>query len=353
MQRFRRRALRTTVLAVGLVFLGGCDPDPSKKPEMPAHPHASSIPVPMKGPVASERSVAPKQFEYILVYFNPKETNRLKIAGSKDGFRWTRLGPVRGPEMVGQWNILRDPSFIRSRDGVFHLVWTTGSDCFGYARSENLLDWTGARAIPINRGPLAGRNAFTWAPELFQDPKSREYLVVFSTATRRFGKGWAGDFQAYAVTTRDFREFSQPFRLMNNRERIYDIDSALVHYQGRYYCFSKFEDVDIDTPTRKSKDGIHYCSALSLDGPWSVFTKTRLPGNRPNSEGPSPVVMDDGSLMVYYDRVGALHAARTTDIESGLWTDVSDRIDGPEDYRHGTVRRIDWGDLPEESQSTF
>lgn len=110
-------------------------------------------------------------------------------------------------------------------------------------------------------------------------------------------------------------------------------------YEGRYCYFFKIEDANPAT-REKEKGGIRVRMARSTRGPWSPPTTEMLPGNLPNSEGPSPVALPDGSVIVYYDKTGALMAAQSYDENLEIWEDVSDQLTQPLGFRHGTVRAL-------------
>ena len=239
---------------------------------------------------------------------------------------------------MGDWQIFRDPSFARGPDGVFHLVWTTGSNGFGYARSSDLLNWEDVRFIKVNRGPLAGNPKFCWAPEILWDDDSAQFIIIFSIGMNgREGGGWRADFKSYYVTTVTFDTFSEPRLLFDpHPAEFFDIDASIVAFNGRWYAFYKIEDGILATP-EKDKDGIHWATAPSPTGPCSDFSTGRLPGNQANSEGPSPIVIGD-QLVVFYDLTPGLKAAVTRDGKQ--WEDVSGRIQQPPNYRHGTIRKL-------------
>jgi len=283
---------------------------------------------------------------YAMVYFHhlhdeqtKTDTYSFHVALSNDGYHWENLEGVKSPRNVGDWNVIRDPSFIQDSEGKFHVFWTTSNNAIGYANSANLKTWQNERMIPINVGILKGENAFTWAPEAFYDPLSKQYMIVFSTAKRQIGEGWNGDFRTYYITTTDFTNYSEPTPLFHEELPYREIDGALIYHRDRYHYFFKIEDSDLST-IKKEKGGIRHRSAPSLQGPWTDPTPDMLPGNLPNSEGPSPVLMTDGSIIVYYDKTGKLKAARSQNLDENDWKCVTDQLVQPRDFRHGTVREL-------------
>ena len=279
----------------------------------------------------------PTDYTYVVTYFDGQDASGLRLAGSDDGYGWDYL-PVDFNPSVGDWKIFRDPSFAQGPDGTFHLVWTTGSNGFGYARSTDLLNWSEVQFIKINRGPLAGDPKFCWAPEVIWDEQERRFIVIFSVGMHgREGGGWRSDFKSYFVTTADFETISEPQLLFDpHPPEFFDIDAAIVPFNGQWYAFYKIEDGILETP-EKDKDGIHWATAPSPTGPWSGYSAERLPGNVPNSEGPSPIVIN-GQLHVFYDLTPGLRCAVSGD---GMnWTDISEKVQSPRDFRHGTIRKV-------------
>jgi len=289
-------------------------------------------------------------YDFVMAYFDGQNNTGLQLAGSNDGYDWTVIPGVEFSPTVGGWNQFRDPSLCRGTNGAFHLVWTTGSDGFGYATSTNLFDWTGEKYVSVERGILSACH-MTWAPEICWDAELGEYIVAFSTATRSLdliGSAWPGDFRGYYVKTTDFTNWTDPEFILTPGGSItnlglYEIDAALLKTETNYYCFFKIEHNTMEEGIPQQKDGIHYASAPSLAGPWSAISAPRLPGNVANSEGPSPIWIGN-AFMVYYDLTPGLRAARSYDLAS--WEDVSILLNAPADFRHGTVIRLRPDSLP-------
>ena len=198
----------------------------------------------------SENPRVPAQEVLLAAYFDGDSNSGLRLATSSDGFAWNelQLGERFSPR-VGDWRIFRDPSIVQTPDGRFHLVWTTGSNGFGYARSTDLIEWEQVRHVPINHGVLAGENAYTWAPELRYDAETEQFTVLVSVARRKWeGAGWRGDFSTWMLQTEDFSELSDPVRFFPESFAIYEIDAAVIQFQDRLFAFFKVEDSDVMTP---------------------------------------------------------------------------------------------------------
>ena len=204
---------------------------------------------------------------YVMAYFD-SESYSLRLAESHDGFAWTEIEGVDFAPRIGDWKTFRDPSLLQDVEGRFRLTWTTGSNGFGYARSEDLFEWSDVTFVRIDRGSLERPVLYTWAPELFHDEQKGDYVVVFTAGTENvptLSKRWKGNFRSYYVRTREFAEFSDPKLLLDPHPPLYEIDGALLQVRGMTYFFTKIE---ADNPVDGKKDGIHYASASSLEGPW-------------------------------------------------------------------------------------
>lgn len=114
---------------------------------------------------------------------------------------------------------MRDPCLREGPGGVFHLVWTTGwnDHVIGHASSRDLVHWTPQQEIPVMQHEPTARNA--WAPELFYDARSREYLIFWATTIPGRFAGAEGssedryDHRIYLTRTKDFLSFTptRPF----------------------------------------------------------------------------------------------------------------------------------------------
>lgn len=78
---------------------------------------------------------------YVSTSFHEPATDGLRFIYSRDAVHWDSIpGTFLAPK-VGKQKVMRDPSIIRTPDGVFHLVWTSswrGDRGFGYAESRDL-----------------------------------------------------------------------------------------------------------------------------------------------------------------------------------------------------------------------
>ena len=87
---------------------------------------------------------------YVSTSFHEPATDGLRFIYSRDAVHWDSIpGTFLAPK-VGKQKVMRDPSIIRTPDGVFHLVWTSswrGDRGFGYAESRDLMHWSEPKFI--------------------------------------------------------------------------------------------------------------------------------------------------------------------------------------------------------------
>jgi sucrose-6-phosphate hydrolase SacC (GH32 family) len=272
----------------------------------------------------------------VFSFFRKNGEDGLYLAASEDGLNWKALNgdrPLLKPE-VGESRLMRDPSITRGPDGTFHMVWTTAwqGKTIGYASSRDLVNWSGQRAFtPL---PQEANVMNCWAPEVFFDEKSREFVVVWaSTISGRFpetqGTGTQkNNHRLYAFRTRDFKTIGAAKLLYDPGFIV--IDAAIFRPDQRYAMVVKNETTN---PPAKY---LFLSFADSPDGPWSA-PGPRITGNE-WVEGPSPIRIGD-AWYIYFDKYRARRygVIRSTDLTN--WEDLSDRLAVPDGARHGTVFR--------------
>ena len=76
---------------------------------------------------------------YMFTSFHEPADEGLRYLYSEDGMHWDSIPGVWLKPELGQHQLMRDPSMVRTPDGTFHLVWTTswkGDLGFGYVASS-------------------------------------------------------------------------------------------------------------------------------------------------------------------------------------------------------------------------
>lgn len=274
---------------------------------------------------------------FLFTSFRGNGEDGLHLALSRDGLAWEPLNgdrPYLKPELGEKEKLMRDPCIALGQDGTFHMVWTTGwrERIIGYSSSRDLIEWSPQRAIPVMTHEPEARNA--WAPELFFDERSGEWLIFWATTIPgRFPETDASgnnglNHRIYLTTTRDFISFS-PTRLF------YDpgfnvIDSTIFRQGARFVMVLKDER---GVPVKKN---LRLAFAGSASGPYGPATE---PFTRDWVEGPT-VLRIGKEWIVYFDRYRdhRYGAVRSSDLRN--WEDISDRLAFPAGFRHGTAFEV-------------
>ena len=232
-------------------------------------------------------------------------------------------------------SLMRDPSVLPGPDGVFHLVWTISwtDHAIGVAHSRDLIHWSAQERVPVMAHEPDALN--TWAPDLFYDDATKEFVVVWSSSipgrfpatdslAQRTSRGRA-DHRLYFVTTKDFKTWSKA-------KLLYDggfcaIDGTLTKRGDTYYLVMKDETF---FPLARN---LRVATSKRATGPFApaspAFTAR-------DTEGPSVLHVGDWWYVYfdYYTR-GRYGAVRTKDFAA--WEVVSDSLRAPRGIRHGSA----------------
>ncbi len=155
---------------------------------------------------------------------------------------------------------LRDAFIDRDKDGNYVLMATQG---YMYkeiyiGQSNSLLN-IDADLYDVNyydRDLDIGGN-YTWAPEFIYDSYNDLYVLMYSDSER-------DDSAIYAVTTKDFKEFSYPYVFFDTGYKIIDADITLI--DGKYYLFYKDE-------SDRGYGKLYYavCDNLAYNSTWRIY----------------------------------------------------------------------------------
>ena len=275
---------------------------------------------------------------YMFCYFINNGEDGLHLAYSKDGLKWSALFENKSvlKPMVGEDKLMRDPCIIRGGDGKFHMVWTVSwkERSIGYASSTDLINWSEQQNIPVMANEPTAQNC--WAPEIFFDSKSKQYLIYWATTIPgRFPElehSNKNNHRIYYVTTKDFKTYS-------NTKLLYDegfsvIDATIQRVKNKYVMFIKDEREIKDGVTKKK---IH--TALS-DSLTSGYRKSdAITTDEYAAEGPTAMKVGN-KWIVYFDKYMIGHYGAVSSPDLVHWTDISDQISLPTGIRHGTVFKI-------------
>ena len=280
---------------------------------------------------------------YLFSYFTGNGEDGLHLAYSYDGLKWNALNDNKSfltPEVGGD-KLMRDPCVISGPDGKFHMVWTVswGEKGIGYASSEDLMNWSEQKFIPVMEHEANARNC--WAPEVFFDDRTELYYIFWSTTIQgRFPETAKppkpnSNHRMYYVTTKDFISFSETKLFYNQGFNV--IDGTLLKEKGEYFLILKDET---NNPVEKN---IRIAKGSDLI---SNFSKPSEPITGDYwAEGPTPIKIGD-YWVVYFDSyrkhqettLFTMGAVRSKDLRN--WEDISDQITFPEGTRHGTVIKV-------------
>jgi len=274
---------------------------------------------------------------YLFSYFMGNGEVGLHLAYSTDGLKWEALKNNKSflTPTAGKDKLMRDPCIISGTDGKFHMVWTVSwnEKGIGYASSSDLVNWSEQQYIPVMEHEPDAKNC--WAPEVFYDDKSKQYLIFWSTTipgrfpeTEKTGDD-KYNHRMYYVTTPDFKTFSKAELFYNQGFNV--IDGTLIKENDKYVLFLKDET---KTPPQKN---IRIATSSKLTSGYSKPTAP-VTGNY-WAEGPTPVKIGDW-WIVYFDKYmnHAMGAVRSKDLKN--WEDISDQVSFPDGTRHGTVFKV-------------
>ncbi|WP_237239296.1 glycoside hydrolase family 43 protein [Wocania arenilitoris] len=274
---------------------------------------------------------------YLFSFFKGNGEDGLHIAASMDGFNWKELNNGNSflKPKVGNDKLMRDPCIIKGGDDKFHMVWTVSwnEKGIGYANSEDLINWSEQKYIPVMHHEANARNC--WAPELFFDEDSKEYFIFWATTipgrfkeTDSFGDN-GYNHRMYYTKTKDFIEFADTKLFYNKGFNV--IDSNIQKDEDGYIMFLKDE-----TLLPKAQKNIRIATSKELSGNFSEASEPISPNW---VEGPTSIKIND-EWIVYFDmytkhQMGAIKSSNLID-----WEDISDKVSFPKGTRHGTVFKV-------------
>lgn len=278
--------------------------------------------------------------------FHEPANEGLRYLYSKDGYQWESIPGVFLKPELGSQKIMRDPSMVRDKDGVYHLVWTIawkGDRGIGYARSKDLIHWEDQKIIPVMEHEPTTVNV--WAPELYYEEEEDLFVIIWaSTIPGRFERGLEpndNNQRMYYTTTKDFETFSPTSLFLDPGFSI--IDAVIVRKEKDDYVLVLKDNT---RPNRNLKVAF----SERLLGPYTDFSK---PFSDYLTEGPSVVKVAD-RWLIYFDSYGSksYEAVSTKDFKT--FETINSSIQVPEWHKHGTIfkaSRRDWKQLMRQSKN--
>ena len=275
---------------------------------------------------------------YLFSYFQGNGEDGLHLAMSHDGFHWEALNNNKSfvtPE-VGNDKLMRDPCIIKGGDNKFHMVWTVSWNerGIGYANSSDLVNWSEQKYIPVMHHEPDARNC--WAPEIFYEQSSDEYLICWATTIKgRFPETENPEVEAgynhrmYYTTTKDFENFSETKILYNKGFNV--IDATLIKEADTYVMFLKDETL-IPEPEKN----IRIATSKDLTG---NYGEASGPITTNWVEGPTAIKIDE-EWIVYFDMYTKHQMGAVVSSDLKNWRDITEDIHFPEGTRHGSVFKV-------------
>eukprot|EP00039_Didymoeca_costata_P014416 m.232610 g.232610 ORF g.232610 m.232610 type:complete len:369 (-) comp16021_c0_seq10:32-1138(-) len=197
----------------------------------------------------------------LFVYFGPGG-EIVSFALSEDGRHFNTLNsgkpiPALMPSING--TSIRDP-FVRKSpaDNKWHMVATNGqgfggTDTILHWSSSDLISWSQEQRLPV-MAKFINDVAYDWAPEWVWDSARQEHVVFWATQWKtgqgHFNSSCSNNltsrFAFWAVTTKDFQTYSDPFIL-------YD-----PHCMTSWYAPMHYGDGGIDGDILQGPDGMYH-----------------------------------------------------------------------------------------------
>ena len=268
---------------------------------------------------------------YLFTSFRGNGQDGLRFAYSFDGYHWVNIPGRFLKPTVGRSQLMRDPSFVRGPDGVFHLVWTTewkGDLGFGHASSRDLVHWSEQQFVPVMQHEPTTVNV--WAPEIFYDDRDDRYIICWaSTIPDRYPdhlEERENNHRMYFTTTKDFKDFAPTKLFIEPGFSV--IDCAIVERDSDYVLVLK----DNTRPERN----LRVAFGKTPLGPWKDISK---PFTKKLTEGPT-IIKPGDDWLIYYDSYGdaTYRAAKTRDFKT--FEDASDEVQVPQGHKHGTIETV-------------
>ena len=272
---------------------------------------------------------------YVLSYFVSEgdDSEALKLAYTYDGELWYKVNDQHSvyKPSIGTTS-LRDPSFVRRKDGGFVLLATQGwNNPEIYAiDTDNFIHYDNERLIDVNVStddlPLSENAA--WAPEGFYDYQTDRYYIYWSSVE---------DAKVLYNTTTDFDTVSDPSVLIDLGYPV--IDATIYKDGAHYYVLLKDE--------REPMEAYSNIFVGSSSTDFLSFNQFSDAVTNHQAEGPFVVWSDYKHLLYFDDYTRQQFYCMWIDFENGFTqvendeTNISDFVEPS----HGSVIPVTWNEL--------
>ena len=272
---------------------------------------------------------------YLLSYFNHEGDDKeaLKLAFTYDGFTWYPINEYKSvykPDFGT--TALRDPSFIRLKDGGFQLIGTQGWDnpSIYTATTTDFIKYTNEALLEVNVSSeqLPLKQTQAWAPEGFYDYARDEYIIYWSSVDDR---------KILYNTTTDFKNVSLPSVMIDVGFPI--IDASIVKDGSHYYCMLKDE--------RQPLEDYSNIFVASSPSDYLHFDYFSQPISNHQAEGPFVLFSGYRYLFFYDDYTRSQYQMRHIDFNEGFTQTIDDftNLETIENISHGSVIAVTWDEI--------
>jgi hypothetical protein len=280
---------------------------------------------------------------FLYAYTRGDGSGGLHLLWSDDGKKWQ---PIKGGKPVvkpgvGDYVMLQ-PHLSQTPDGIFHLVWATGKNRreIGYARSENLEEWSVQRLIRVMEKDTFVLNVSS--PELWYDAENQRVMLHWSsTVPGRFketDKQYDTLPGGLSFNHRLYRKFSSDLKEWGPTELFFDPgfsarDGSLAADSGKIMLFFK----DNTQKEKNIQNNIKMSTSASATGGFNP--KSTLISRGTWAEGPAAIRIDSHFVAYFYKyRTRKMGAFATKNFSK--WFDFSDSLSFPKGVEAGSVLRI-------------
>ena len=270
---------------------------------------------------------------FLMSYFRT-EAEALHLAVGADGLRWDALNgnkPVLAGTLPG--GSIRDPFLLRSVDGLFHLLATSGWREQGilHAQSDDLIHWQEQTSLPVMAGVPGVRNC--WAPECFYDFEEGAYRILWSSsvAVNAAEEDW--DHRIWEVTTKDFQIYSPSRVFFDPGYSV--IDATVTRFGGRWLM--AFKDERGNNQLGTDFKAIRVAWAAQAAGPYSETSALLSP---PLTEGPI-LFHRNGMLTMLFDHFMAGYFGGLQSADGQTWNALPEPLVLPDGLRHAAVLEVE------------